>query len=339
LVLFPVPRICLCFVLLTLTAVPQISEQTNSGYRSYQVGAWGDSSSRGNLGVRAEIRTNSYAISSSHEDAFWVGSDLAGGAFIQFGYILSAHTEMWCARGEADDQFDVLRCDSVMEPTDVSDIHWFWEYWPNSSVPRFSFQFGSGQEGVNGTWHTYAIMPDPENIAWRMLLDGVRVSVAFFTPVLSESPVYVVAEQVTADPPDRLGPVEFRNMSYLDQDVWRPVKSLQVLVGCATIPDLKQCSTDTLNPYGTSAMGANAIVAGLGIRKQPDGQVLWPTTQPANNSTLTPLSVLEAAFIIENQNPLATLISRVFWASLLGVLALTILRLKRKMTRKIQTHI
>jgi hypothetical protein len=42
------------------------------GQLSYQVGAWGDDASRGNLGVAAEIQTHAYDSYPGVFDYFWV---------------------------------------------------------------------------------------------------------------------------------------------------------------------------------------------------------------------------------------------------------------------------
>jgi hypothetical protein len=269
--------ICLCALLIALNTGTHVPEQTGAIWSSYQVGAWGDYASRGNLGVRVEIRSNVYPISgdSIRSDSFWVGSNLANGAFIQFGYELLPHNQT-CSSSDADVNLTLLGCVIV---------RLFWEYWPNATGTTYigaSIRIQNVGPGpptydVNGTWHSYEIAPGPDGDAWFFKFDGNFITMAKFKPVQSKSDVYAVAEQVTANPPGKLGLVEFRNMSYLKSDGWHQVESLTALISCTTLPSFGQCSIP--NPYGVSAIGPNHFLAGLGTHGQPDGHVLWPTVQ------------------------------------------------------------
>lgn len=320
--LLTIRGICFCVLLLALNISTHIPEQTGEVSRFYQVGAWGDNASTGNLGVRAEIRTNAYPIpaGSNHSDAFWVGTDLANEAFIQFGYEILPGGQS-CSSDDPDAHLTSQGCVIV---------HLFWQYWPNITgavfVTGIIHLVRPTTFDVNGTWHSYEIASGRLGDAWFFKLDGQLVSKATFTPVRSKSAIYVAAEQGTIDPPSRLGPVEFRNMSYLKNDVWHQVESLVALVSCFTMPGFKQCHTS--NPYGVSVIGPNDIIAGVGIEKQQDGRILWPTPAP-----LTPINFLKAAFDSERQNPPATLVSRIFLISIFGVLALAAIRLRRRRAR------
>jgi hypothetical protein len=102
----------------------------------------------------------------------------------------------------------------------------------------------------------------------------------------------VVAEQVTTGPLRRLGPAEFRNMSYLTSDGWQPVQSLTAYVGCAVNTP---CTMP--NPYGVTSLGPNDIIAGSGVQKHANGEILWPQS----NSTvalLPPVAILVTFCVI-----------------------------------------
>lgn len=311
--------ICLCVVLLSLNTVTYVPQQTGSA-RSYQVGAWGDSASRGNLGVRVEIRTNIYPIAanSNHADIFWVGSVLQNGSFIQFGYDLLPANQT-CTSNQADAYLTAQGCIFVQL---------FWEYWPNGTGKVFvhgnvRFNDPAAFE-VNGTWHSYEIAPTTRQSAWSFKLDGQLVSTATFPFFPSKDAVYAAAEQATYNPPDRLGPAEFRNMSYLKQDGWHQVEYLQAAVSCQTFPGSPHCSGSI--PYGVSAIGPNDFVAGSGIVRPLDGSFLWP-------KYATPMSLFYAVFSGAYKGPyssFATSVSQIVWVILIGAIALAVLKLKRK---------
>src|SRR5208337_2446873 len=81
---------CLISLLFVLTCFSvMIPPGKGSSVYNLQVGAFGDGGSIGNIGVQVEIRTHIYTITAPVlSDAFWVGDNLANGAFIQFGYEL-----------------------------------------------------------------------------------------------------------------------------------------------------------------------------------------------------------------------------------------------------------
>ncbi len=133
---------------------------------------------------------------------------------------------------------------------------------------------------LNGTWHSYSIVPS-SNGGWGFLFDGKEVSNINFKPSSSESPVFVVAEQVTTVVLARLGPVEFRNISYLTTDGWHQTSSLTALVGCGlntpcTLPD----------PFGILVSGPNYVIAGSYLEQHKNGELLWTRAATKTSSGL-----------------------------------------------------
>jgi hypothetical protein len=231
-----------------------------------QIGAWGDDASKGNLGVRSDIRTHIYDAKSSDFDYFWVGDNLEGGAFIQFGF--SYEPGYHCLKGES--YQGKLTCSGSSDNIGISDARWQWQYWPNASVNDFYYEIGpANSAGENGTWHTYSVLPNSAN-GWSFLLDSLQVANTTFQWHRSKDSAYVIAEKVTdSSALGSLGPVEFRNLAYLNEDGWHSVDTLYVSKGCS----IYECKID--NPYGISLDGPNHIAAGSGLENRKNGEFLW----------------------------------------------------------------
>jgi hypothetical protein len=254
-----------------LVLIP-IARADLSGY-SVQVGALGDASSVGNMGVQVDIQTHSYTAAVGYVNAFWVGDNLNNGAFVQFGYELASPGN-YCLSG-----VQVIgsqpNCNGGNDQIAKSDPRWIWEYWPNSLGDTFYFGTGrTGSVGADGSWHTYSIMPNAAS-GWSFVLDGQQVGSVAFTPTQSKDPVFIVAEEFSQHPvpSGHLGPVEFRNLEYLKGEEWNSVSGLTAISGCGTSnPD---CASSI--PYGVSVEGADDILAGAGSQVRQNGDLLWPS--------------------------------------------------------------
>lgn len=244
---------------------------------SLQVGAWGDTASVGNVGVRVQIQTSSYNVRTGDSDAFWLGDQLGSGASVRFGYII--HPAHVCLQGTiqggpADGWLYhvgtvgldglLAHCAGSTDNIGPHDARWFWEYFPPGEYfsPKFYYEFGpANSAGMNGTWHDYRIEPNSTNY-WSFMFDGHQVAMLPFPVNSSVSPTYVVAEKVAESlPSGRLGPTEFRNLQYLKDRSWRPVSYLIAVI--------------EQSPYGVAVEGANFLIAGSGIPQPPDYAVLW----------------------------------------------------------------
>jgi uncharacterized repeat protein (TIGR02543 family) len=252
----------------------------------FQVGAWGDSGSKGNNGVQAEIRTKLQPVlQPDSSDAFWVADNLQNGAFIQFGYLIEPGNH--CIRGQV--LGGKSTCTGPNRHDGSSDAYWFWQYWPDRHGADYYYAVGPiGSVGPDGSWHTYTITPNAAG-SWNFIIDGQQVDHVSFTWTSSEDAVYVAAEKVTSsDHPSSLGPAEFRNIAYLMSDGWHQVNSLYVLRRCGYG---SACVADI--PYGVQMMGPNHIIAGTGAAKVQDGKLLWGTL------TLTVTAPLNAHVFVD----------------------------------------
>ena len=256
--------VCLFSVAILLIFIP--TARASFSY-SLQVGAYGDPSSQGNLGVQVEIRTHIYDANQGDFDYFWVGDDLANGGFIQFGYSFSPG--QYCLQGEVVGGA-VATCPGGSANIGASDARWQWEYWPDENGDTNYLGIGPpNSAGDNGTWHSYSIIPNTSN-GWDFVLDGQRIANIPFQPSQSKNAAYFVAEKVTSSNPGSLGPVEFRNLAYLMNNGWRTVRELYTLYGCGL-----NMSCDVVNPYGLSALAPNDVVAGFGLPVPKAGELLW----------------------------------------------------------------
>lgn len=240
---------------------------TGESQLSLKAGARGDDASRGNMGVRAEIRTHLYRAYPGVLDYFWVGTLLQNGAFIQFGYAFEPG--YFCLKGALVSAS--FQCDESFAFLSDLDARWQWQYWPNSYGKDFYYEIGPlNSAGSNGTWHQYSITSGADgNLSF--LLDSQQVARVGFELQPSKEPPIMMAEKVTtSNEVSSLGPVEFENLSYLNRNDWHVVDSLVSLNGCGTDSD---CST--VNPYGVSTEGPNHIIAGSGGIILKSGQLLW----------------------------------------------------------------
>lgn len=251
------------FLLLNSILSASVPPQTGV---TIEVGAWADDASRNNLGVQVEIETHAYDTYPNTLDYFWVGDNLANGAFIQFGY--SLEPGVYCLKGVfAGGNF---KCLGASEIIPASDPRWQWQYWPNRDGSDYYYQIGpTGSGGTNGTWHAYTISPDSSD-SWSFLIDGQIVANSNLTVNPSLDPAFVVAERTEVFPsPINFGPVRFKHISYLNSTGWQETNSLTALSFC-------QPSGGCENPFGVGATdNANVVIAGSGITRPHEGALLW----------------------------------------------------------------
>lgn len=272
-------RDTLCAVTFAVLLLFSVQLSNSSTTYNLQVGAFGDLGSNGNLGVRAEIRTNIYRLAQSDSsDSFWVGDNIGNDAGIQFGYILLA-PGTYCDKGKSDPAIP-FTCAGGSVTVDGSEALWFWQYWPNISANVFYFGDGlAGSELLNGTWHTYTILAASQG-GWNFLLDGHQVANANFPLTGAASKAYFAAEKVTSSTtPGSLGPVEFRNLAYLKEDGWHLAMEFYAIVNCAANPNCIPI------PYGVSLLGPNHIIAGTSVPQPKDGELLWNNAVESTQTT------------------------------------------------------
>jgi len=274
---------------LVLALVP-LSSGSPSWY-SLQVGAVGDAAGNGNMGVSVQIQTNIYAVRKPDiSDSFWVADTLENGAFIQLGYQIEPG--YFCLRGIVSPGNQ--SCTGGVGMVGDSDARWFWQYWPDTRGSVYYYGKGSaGSVGSNGEWHTYTILPDSSH-GWGFDLDGKQIDQIDVPCAPSNSPPYVVAEKLTfSTQPGNLGPVQFKNLQYLDPTgnvfSWHNSTSFSILTGCGVGA---QCLHDS--NYGVTLQGST-LIAGSGQNNQSAGSTLLETLGVLPDSWLEVLTVTLSA--------------------------------------------
>jgi hypothetical protein len=257
--LFPIIAVFLLSLLLGVSHVcaqNYVSTLADSSSYALQAGALGDDASRGNMGVGANIRTHIENVPiSDYDQSFWVGDNLANGAFIQFGYTLVKAGNYCLHRGPT----RAPPCQS--EHVDSGDARWFWQYWPKINVPQYYYGVGPAHSaGTEGTWHTYTIASNGSR-GWSFVLDGRLMDEINVDVASSKNAAYVVAEVVTASPSAtrNFGPVEFSNLTYYTPNEWHPVKTLTAVSGCGL-------NTNCNVPYVVTVVGPNHIIVTSAIK-------------------------------------------------------------------------
>ncbi|HKM78956.1 MAG TPA: hypothetical protein VJZ03_07745 [Candidatus Bathyarchaeia archaeon] len=283
-------RLALLLVLsVILFAAAQVPNTNAMVAYSFQVGAWGDNSSIGSRGVQAEIQTIIQPLQLPDlVNAFWVGMNLQGRGFIQFGYL--AQNGVFCNQGLQTANIPNPDCTGFDQQLVPSKPVWFYQYWP--SILTQTFYFGNGEDGsagVNGTWNTYTIQPAHNN-TWLFKMNGETVGNLNIPPVPSSSAAYMEAEKVsdsaTTGP---LGPVEFRNLQYYDGASWQYVNSLSVLRSCG---EGMECANF---PFGVSVIADNDVLVG--------------SNQPVlrSNAILTSGGIAPSTLDVQNTTQVTTL--------------------------------
>jgi hypothetical protein len=251
-------------ILFVLTPPAHAAEYT------LEVGALSHAGSSVNMGVQVEIRSHLYPVYPPEADSFWVGSVPSDGAFIQFGYILKP-AGSYCSSAEMVAGLQPA-CLGEFLTVNGSEPMWFWQYWPNAVGDTYYYGSGMPRVGTNGTWHVYSIMPD-SNGKWSFKLDEQEVASTNFQSANSSQLAFVAEKTFDASPtfsrPGPLGPVEFRNLAYLDQNGWRPVTDLYAIINCGVNSECMPI------PYGVALLSANHIIAGTSVPQPKDGELLW----------------------------------------------------------------
>ncbi|HXX73152.1 MAG TPA: hypothetical protein VEI80_05600 [Candidatus Acidoferrales bacterium] len=256
------------FLVLSASLAAASAEQTVS---TFKLGAWGDDASRGNLGVEVQIETHAYNTPQNSFAYFWVGDDLADGAFIQFGYSLNPGNH--CLTGSILGR--VFTCEGPSESISASDARWQWQYWPDRSKSDFYFGIGpSASAGSNATNHEYTIRVSSSG-TWTFTFDNATVKQSAFPGSPSIDPALIVAEGSSGNTSQQLGPARFDDLSYYDGSEWRTVDSLVFVSDCGAS---LACAA---NENGALAVDSDSLIVGSGIPRTPDGTLLW-TSQDEN---------------------------------------------------------
>ena len=183
---------------------------------------------------------------------------------IQFGYVYEPGD--FCLSGQT--VGGKFTCVGKSDHVGGSDPRWEWQYWHNAYSNDFSYGTGPANSvELNGTWHKYTIEPNAGG-GWSFILDGREVGSVTDAWTRSKAPAYFVAEKGSDTASfGPLGPIEFRNLAYLEDDRWHNMTSLHARVACsANSPP--NCKSSIL--YGVMSEGAGVVIVGSGIQQPKD---------------------------------------------------------------------
>lgn len=252
------------FVVFSLAA---IANMANANYW-FQFGARGGPTSEFNSGASLTIQTIAPQAVSTGAPAFWVGEDLANGAFIQVGYLVvnqTASYPSYCSLG--------LGC-TQYENINAGQAEWFYEYFPaNYQGSAFLGAIGpAGSVGTNGTMNTYGFYAN--GTEWKVLFDGKAVGNVNLGAATSgpHSPVSFGELANATNNGSVVRPVVMSNLSVYNGASFTPVTSAYSYRGFG---DGSQ--QGVIVPYGVQELEdrVNYFAIGSGLAMPVNGTQLW----------------------------------------------------------------
>src|SRR5271155_3128494 len=162
-----------------------ILTNTASAQYWFQTGVRGADSAAYNNGAGVTIQTI-YQHATNGSLGFWVGENLANGAFIQVGYEVTNATGYYSSSCTNMTRSVFLNADT---PT------WFWEYFsPNTNNNTFCGGIGpNGSAGINGSFHNYYFKSNGD--VWSAYIDNKFIgSVNLGTSTSGPNPPSAFAE-------------------------------------------------------------------------------------------------------------------------------------------------
>jgi hypothetical protein len=219
-----------------------------------------------NSGAAASIQTVVPQLISDGSAAFWVGEDLANGAFIQIGYLVENQS------GDYPSLCTQSGC-SGYEHLTAGDAEWFYEYFPSSSVDAFLGGIGpDGSAGGNGAFNNYSFHSEGDN--WYFEVNGKVVGNATLGTGLSGQNTPIAFGEIanTTTAAQEVNPVVFKNLMFYINDEFLPVSQGYSYLGYGV-----GSSSSIANPYGVQEVKnrVNNFLAGSGLPQPANGAQLW----------------------------------------------------------------
>jgi len=230
----------------------------------FQSGAKASSSSSRNIGTSIAIQTV-YQNVSIGSLGFWVGEDVANGAFIQVGYEIPNVTGYYTSPCLNSSTGVYLKAGV---PT------WFWEYFL-SGQPSNNFCGGIGQVGSvgkNGDWNVYALKSNGN--VWTAYMNNRSLG-SIDLGVSTSGPYSPSGLAEYADTDSNIYPmknVSFKDMRYFVGNTTKPVPEAYTSIGYGkgSLQALK-------NTFGVVEQGglADYFTVGSTITPVPRAAFLW----------------------------------------------------------------
>lgn len=248
-------------LLLLLTAYPAGAQYWfQSGARAASVSA------SQNSGASVQIQTIQPQNISSGSMAFWVGENLANGAFLQIGYTVFNRT------GSVPNNCTPTGC-TGRQPVTAGNAEWFYEYFPAGDNSSFFGSIGpDGSAGVNGTFMNYSFYS--QGNVWYFEVNGTVVGSADLGTGASGpyTPTALAEIANTSTASTYMLPVVFANLSAYKYGTFLPVQDAYGIVGYGTGSE-----TRLANLYGVEELDnrVNYFAVGSGLPRSTNGTQMW----------------------------------------------------------------
>ena len=233
----------------------------------FQFGARSGQSAYYNTGAKVTVQTLTNQTPMSGSIAYWVGENLANGAFLQVGYLITNRSGLYPS-------FCTASGCSQRTYLAAGSTEWFYEYFTSGSLDNvFMGAIGPNDSvGAGGSLHSYGFYS--KGNTWYFFMDNQTLgSVDLGTNNSGANGPVAFAEVANSSNPDTfLKPVVFSNLSFLSGGTYLPVVRGYSYIGygvgsASTIP----------NPYGVAEIQnkVNYFGVGSGLPHPSDGTELW----------------------------------------------------------------
>jgi hypothetical protein len=253
-------------LLLAIFSVLMVLNLAHAGYW-FQFGARGGGSSEFNQGASLSIQTVTPQNVITGAPAFWLGEDLANGAFLQMGYLVvnqSGSYPSYCVQSGCTQYEDVA----------AGQAEWFYEYFPQHySGSNFLGAVGpAGSAGGNDTFNTYGFYYN--GTGWNFIFNGNVVGSVDLGSGSSgvHSPVAFGELANASNNKTTINPVIMQNLSVYNNSRFTLVPTGYSYIGFGT-----GSQENTLVPYGTEELDGrvNYFQVGSGLPILQNGTELW----------------------------------------------------------------
>ena len=234
----------------------------------FQFGATGGQAAYQNTGAAASITTAPQPGVIDGSIGFWVGENLANGAFLQAGYVIENQT------GSYPSYCTSTGC-SNYENLQKGDAEWFYEYFlPGSNSGGFLGKLGpDNSAGINGSVNRYSFYSSGNN--WLIMFNGNTIgNVTLGTGSSGNNAPVAFGELAnTTNYNINIAPVAFSNVSFYNSEG----KGLPLPHGYSYIGYGVGSDKSVPNPYGVEELGSkiNYFSAGSGLTQNSNGYELW----------------------------------------------------------------
>ncbi len=232
----------------------------------FQFGIRGGQRSTFNNGASVNIQTITNQKIISGSSGYWVGENLANGAFIQMGYLIENQSGIYpsiCV---------ISGCGGYQNLT-AGNAEWFYEYFPPGFSSSFLGRIGNdGSAGVNGTQNSYAFYANGSK--WYFKFNGNIVGSVNLGSNTSGQNIPIAFGELanTSNARTFLKPVVFNNLEFYQNNAFLQVPSGYVYIGYG-----EGSQTELNNPYGVQELlnRVNYFEVGSGLAQYPNNTRLW----------------------------------------------------------------